>query len=136
MASHPRARQAEQLLRDRLLPDGGCNYGNTRVWDSVLRAHIQPTALTLLALAGMGPVDQGIEDSSAYLERAISRATSALSLSWAVLALTAYGRPPESFTALLDAPVERTLRRDRAPHALALLALATLGGRRLGEPIA
>jgi hypothetical protein len=84
----------------------------------------------------MGPADNRIEESSAYLERAISTATSALSLSWAVLALTAYGRPPESFTALLDAAFERTLRRDRSPHALALLALAALGGRRLGEPIA
>jgi hypothetical protein len=48
----------------------------------------------------------------------------------------AHGQKSEPFTAMLDAAAQRALRRDRSPHALALLALAYLGGRRLGGPSA
>jgi hypothetical protein len=48
--NHPRVREAIQLLTDRLLPDGGCNYGNTAVLGQVLLPHIQPTGLVMCAL--------------------------------------------------------------------------------------
>jgi len=52
MRAHPRADEAVQLMLDRILPGGGCNYGNTIVLDQLLRPHIQPTGIVLLALAG------------------------------------------------------------------------------------
>ncbi len=55
--NHPRTREAIRLLIDRLLPDGGCNYGNTVVMDQVLRPHLQPTGLAMLALAGESNFD-------------------------------------------------------------------------------
>ncbi|HEX7450061.1 MAG TPA: hypothetical protein VF306_21050, partial [Pirellulales bacterium] len=38
-SEHPRTREAVALLLDRLLPQGGCNYGNTSVFGRVLRPH-------------------------------------------------------------------------------------------------
>ena len=43
---HARTREAVRLLVDRLLPDGGCNYGNTTVLGQKLLPHIEPTGLT------------------------------------------------------------------------------------------
>jgi hypothetical protein len=63
--NHARAREGVRLLHDRLLPGGGCNYGNTIVFGQELRAHLQPTGLCLLALAGepdkKGLVEKSIE---------------------------------------------------------------------------
>ena len=50
--AHVRAREAVDLLHDRLLPNGGSNYGNTFVFGQELRPHVQPTGLALLALTG------------------------------------------------------------------------------------
>jgi hypothetical protein len=49
---HERTRDAVRLLLDRQLPGGGCNYGNTMVLGQMLKAHVQPSGLALLALAG------------------------------------------------------------------------------------
>ncbi len=52
LVDHPRTREGVRLLVDRLLRSGGCNYGNTIIFGQQLRPHLQPTGLTLLALAG------------------------------------------------------------------------------------
>ena len=39
----PRTKEAVELLLDRLLPSGGCNYGNTTVLGQMLRPHVQPS---------------------------------------------------------------------------------------------
>ena len=49
-ADHPRVQEGVRLLYDRLLPDGGANYGNTIVLGQKLLAHLQPTGLVLLTL--------------------------------------------------------------------------------------
>ena len=40
------------VLLDRQLPGGGLNYGNTYVLGQLMRPHVQPTGIALLALAG------------------------------------------------------------------------------------
>ena len=49
---HPRVREGRRLVADRLLPDGGANYGNTIVLGQRLLPHLAPTGLAMLALAG------------------------------------------------------------------------------------
>ena len=65
---HPRTREAVRLLVDRLLPTGGCNYGNTTVLGQQLRPHLAPTGLVLLSLAGEQINDSRIAKSLAYLQ--------------------------------------------------------------------
>lgn len=130
---HPRAREAERLLVDRFLPDGGCNYGNTRVWGSVLRPQLQPTGLAVLALAHGASCGGGVEKSLDYLQRNISPATPALSLGWALLGLAAHDRAPAHRGTMLVAACRRNRRGGRSPHRSALLSLAALGGRSLGK---
>ena len=45
-ATHPRSLEATQLLLDRQLPAGGCNYGNTIVFNQRLLPHVQSTGLS------------------------------------------------------------------------------------------
>ena len=91
-AKHPRCQEAEQLLVDRLLPEGGCNYGNTFVLGQQLLPHIQPTGIALLALAGSECGDQRIDRSCDYLEKTVTRDTAVASLAFALLGLKAQGR--------------------------------------------
>src|SRR2546428_787916 len=65
---HPRTREAVRLLIDRLLPGGGCNYGNTIVLGQELRPQLQPTGLAMLALAGETDPDGRVAMSLAYLK--------------------------------------------------------------------
>jgi hypothetical protein len=126
-ADHPRTREAVRLLVDRLLPDGGCNYGNTVVMGQVLRPHLQPTGLTMLTLAGEPDRDGRVKKSLDYLAAELSPRTAAASLSYGLLGLAAHGRMPASSTPWLEAAFRRTLDRDASPYRLALIALASLG---------
>ncbi len=93
-AQHPRTREAVALLIDRLLPQGGCNYGNTSVFGRVLRPHLEPSGLTLVALAGESDDAQRIEKTLEYVQRSISPRASGVSLAYGLLGLTAHGRRP------------------------------------------
>jgi hypothetical protein len=127
-AGHPRARDAARLLLDRLLPTGGCNYGNTIVLGQVLRPHVQPTGLAMLALAGVADASGRAAKSLDYLESAIAPQTTAASLGYALLGLAAHGRFPKPSASLLDAASAGPLERG-APVSLALLLLAAAGAR-------
>ena len=61
LSQHPRTREAIRLLIDRLLPDGGCNFGNTVVLGQQLLPHLQSSGICLLALAGERVDDPRIE---------------------------------------------------------------------------
>jgi hypothetical protein len=124
LADHPRAREGVRLLVDRLLPNGGANYGNTIVLGQPLLPHIQPTGLALLALAGESCADPRIEQSLAYLERELTHDTPAASLGYAVLGLTSHGRRPPEADEWLCAAFQREMRRGPSPYKLALIALA------------
>ncbi|HEX8199638.1 MAG TPA: hypothetical protein VF590_04070, partial [Isosphaeraceae bacterium] len=130
-ARHPRAREAVALLVDRLLPGGGCNYGNTTVMHQVLRPQIEPTGLALLALAGEESADARIGRSVAYLNRTLSAQTPSTSLGYGLMALSAWADPPAESGAWLEAAFRRVAAGEGGPRTLhlALLALAALGRR-------
>ena len=123
---HTRVAQARELLINRILPDGGCNYGNTFVFDQQLLPHIQPTGLALLALGGqedsVGPIDKTIE----WLQTILSARTTTASLCFGLCGLSAHGVFPRSSTDWIRAAYHRTMARDRSPYKMALLALAGL----------
>jgi hypothetical protein len=122
--SHARTLEAVRLLIDRLLPDGGCNYGNTEVLGQMLRPHVQPTGLCLWALAGEPDADGRIARARDYLAREIVSQEATASLSYGLLGLAAHGVRPPQAERLLASAAERTLRRTPVAYRLALLALA------------
>jgi hypothetical protein len=125
--THPRTREAVRLLVDRLLPEGGCNYGNTVVMEQVLRPHLQPTGLAMLALAGESDRDGRIEKSLDYLTAELSPRTASASLCYGLLGLAAHGCLPADASKWLETAYRRTLARDASRYRLALVALAALG---------
>ena len=110
-AEHPRAREAAALLLDRLLPEGGCNYGNTTVLGQPLRAHLEPTGLALAALRDEPDHEGRIERSLRYVEAEISAETTAASLAYAIIGLAAHGRLDCGFHDLLHSAADATRKR-------------------------
>jgi hypothetical protein len=123
-AKHARTREAVRLLVDRLLPDGGCNYGNTTVLGRMLRPHVQPTGLAVLALTGEPDAKNAIARSVDFLSRNVSGETTAQSLAWALIGLTAYGRRPAEADQWLNETAARGSSFDGGPLRNALLLLA------------
>lgn len=128
LSDHARTREAVTLLVDRLLPDGGCNYGNTAVLGQLLRPHVQPSGVAMLALIGEKDFNRRIARTLDYLDQSVAEATPA-SLGWALLGLAAHDRTPENADKLLQLAYERTMQRDKSPYKVALLALAALGAK-------
>lgn len=121
---HDRCREAVRLLIDRLLPQGGANYGNTIVLGQQLLAHVQPTGLAMLALAGETTSDPRIEKSLQYLGRELGPDTPTASLAFGVLGLAAHNRQPTGAVNWLESAYQREMHREPSPYKLALLALA------------
>jgi hypothetical protein len=124
---HPRTREAVRLLLNRQLPTGGCNYGNTTVLGRTLRAHVQPTGLALLALAGEVDANGTISRSADFLCQHTSVHTTTTSLAWAILGLCAHARCPVPASDWLLAAAERGSFADRSPLKMSLLLLAEKG---------
>ncbi len=127
LKQHPRTREGVKLLINRLLIVGGCNYGNTVVFGQRLRPHVEPTGITMLALAGETIDDPRIERSLQYLAEALSADTTPISLSYGLLGLAAHDRIPAEAANWLENAYRRTIQRDAAPLTLALLVLAAQG---------
>ena len=125
--AHPRAQEAGRMLHDRLLPGGGCNYGNTVVFGQELRAHLQPSGMCLLALSGCSERTPRIETSVGYLQRELNDRTTTDSLCYALLGLAAWQRAAAGADRWLSTAAQRVLTRDAASYKLALLALAAMG---------
>ncbi len=98
---HPRTREAVALLHDRLLPGGGCNYGNTQVLGQTLVPHLQPSGVVLWALAGETVASPRIEAAIDYMEHAVQQPTGCASLAYAIIALTAWRHRPANAEALI-----------------------------------
>ncbi len=130
--AHPRTREAVRLLHDRLLPGGGCNYGNTVVMDQGLRPHLQPTGLAMLALAGEPDVDGRIAKALDYLSDELSATTPAASLAYGLMGLAAHNQSPAAADSWLEAAYKRTVSRDSSPYRFALIALAHPGANAWG----
>jgi hypothetical protein len=120
-------REGIAVLIDRQLPGGGLNYGNTEVLGQYLRAHVEPTGIALIALAGEMDVSGRIAKSVAWLRRNIGPTTTPLSIGWALLGLRAHGIELPPADPWLSAAAEMVRGRNRSPHKLALLALAAKG---------
>ena len=119
-ADHPRTREAVRLIVDRLLPEGGCNYGNTMVLGQTLLPHVQPTGLAMLALAGEDNRDPRIAKSLDYLERTLRADSSTASLCYAVMGLAAHGRHLPKASQWLASAEER----ESSCYRLALVSVA------------
>jgi hypothetical protein len=126
MSDHARTREAVELLVDRLLPEGGCNYGNTYVLGQKLRPHVQPSGIAMLALRNEFDVNRKIALTLDYVAKSLESTTPA-SLAWALLGLAAHNRQAKNADSLLARAYEHVLQRDKSPHKIALLALAALG---------
>jgi hypothetical protein len=125
LAEHSRTREAVRLLVDRLLPQGGANYGNTIVLGQPLLPHVQPSGVAMWALAGDRISDPRIERSLAYLEKAIGPQTTPASLSFACLGLTAHHRIPVAAASWMVAALDdETWTLSCYERSLLLLALA------------
>jgi hypothetical protein len=126
-SEHPRTREGVQLLIDRLLTAGGCNYGNTVVLGQRLRPHVEPTGATLLALIGENSEDPRIERSLRYLAGVLNAETTANSLSYGLLGLAAHDRTPADAEGWLAAACRWAMKKDPPQLSLALLVLAAQG---------
>ncbi|MGI9457849.1 MAG: hypothetical protein ACR2NU_14890 [Aeoliella sp.] len=120
---HPRSTEAVRMLVDRLLPTGGCNYGNTEILGQTLVPHLQPSGIVLWALAGEDANDERIGRSLEYLEGQLAKPTGCASLAYAIIALTAWQRRPANANGLIAEAVGRPDTKD-STYKLALLALA------------
>ena len=138
--AHARTREGVRLVADRLLPAGGANYGNTIVLGQPLPAHLQPSGLAMLALAGEPESDGRVGRTLDYLEQSIGSRTAPASLALACLGLTAHGRRPAQADALIGAALDRNEVEQSAAHELALLLLAAHSDvdwlRAPGSPVA
>lgn len=123
-AEHHRCIEGIRVLKDRLLPRGGANYGNTLVLGQHLMPHLQPTGLALIALAGTQDESGRQALSREYLLRELPLLPGAASLAYGVLGLHAQGYELPGAASLLQAAAERVLRRDTSPYRLALLCWA------------
>lgn len=122
---HARVRQGVRLLANRLLPSGGCNYGNTLVLGQELLPHIQPTGLVLWALTGEPAERELVDKAIDYLHRVVDQRTATQSLAFALLGLAAQGAAHPQGSRLLNAAARRELAKPQpSPYKLALLAIA------------
>uniref|UniRef100_I2Q5M4 Squalene cyclase C-terminal domain-containing protein n=1 Tax=Desulfovibrio sp. U5L TaxID=596152 RepID=I2Q5M4_9BACT len=125
--------EAGRMLLDRQLPDGGWNYGNTRVFRHMLLPIPECTGHALAALAVLpgGPPRQAVAKSLAYLAGPECAAATPLAAAWRAFGLGAYGQAgPEVLGNLRLA----LARQDRygpydTPLLAQLLAAAASGGR-------
>jgi hypothetical protein len=124
-ARHPRTREAVRLIIDRLLPSGGCNYGNTTVLGQELLPHVEPTGVAMMALAGEAHNDPRIERSLVYLQRELAAETATASLCYGLLGLAAHGRAVTRRDDWLEHAHGRVLQQGGSPCKLALIALAS-----------
>jgi hypothetical protein len=124
LGQHPRTREAVRLLLDRLLSEGGCNYGNTTVFGQELFPHVQPTGLVMLALAGESFDDPRMELSLDYLVGQLNAVSPTASLVYGLLGLAAHDRLPSGRLDWLRQAYLRVSGQDHSGHRLALIALA------------
>lgn len=120
---HPRFQQGVALLLDRMLAEGGWNYGNREVFGRQLRPQPECTGMALCALRPTVDM-QTVEKSLAYLTGIYPQLTTPLALAWALRGLCVYGRVPDD----VDVSIARclALQQRYGPFATALLGQLVL----------
>lgn len=121
--AHARVADGLRLLRDRALPGGGWNYGNTIVLNHELRAFPDTTGLALLALVGT-PSGPEIPRGLGYLQASLPGVRAGVSLACGVLALHAWESMPKQADEWLNAALAVANERPPRAHADALLLIA------------
>ncbi len=125
LSSHPRMAEGMRLLRDRCLPSGGWNFGNTTLFGRELRPQPAPTGLALLALSGTAEADDPVVSPSiAYLESELPGLRAPASLAWGLIGLRAWGRRPVDANAWLTESFESACSHREPTRRLAMLLLA------------
>jgi hypothetical protein len=119
-ADHQRAKQAESMILDRQLPGGGWNYGNTSVFDKVLRPMPETTGMALEALAG-AVTEQRVDSSLHLLTNDVAHLRTPLAVAWAVLGLGAWNRRPHRAEEWIQTVLER--QEHCGPYDTDLLSL-------------
>jgi hypothetical protein len=123
---HPRAMEAECMLLDRQLQDGGWNYGNTTVFLKHLRPMPESTGLVLNALVNRVE-RKSVEKSISYLKKEIGHLTTPLSFGWICLGLSAWGeRPQVEKNKLLVGLKHREAVREYGTEELSLLLITLM----------
>jgi len=117
-----RLQKGIEMLLDRVCPDGGWNAGNGVVYGVRVAPHPDDTAIALLSLTSQAR-EPAVQKSVDWLEQAAPRLAAPWSLAWAVLALTAYGRPVSPLVDALVGFPELDQIEDTSTLALVLLAL-------------
>ncbi len=125
-ADHPRSLEATRLLLDRQLPSGGCNYGNTIVFNQKLLPHAQSTGLALLALVHAA-FDPRTAKSLNYLWNAWPEIVGTPSLCYAAMGLAAHGLVAADLQdRLQQAYRQRARANNLGAYPAALIVLAAL----------
>jgi hypothetical protein len=122
-ASEKRIRLGVDMLLDRVCVGGGWNSGNSVVYGVPLPAHVEATAIALLALQDeeRTPV---IRMSLAWLKQRSASIESVESLAWCILSLFVYQEPVEHLKARLATLIgDGRDIRNNATLATAILAL-------------
>jgi hypothetical protein len=118
-----RIRLGVDMLLDRVCGGGGWNSGNSMVYGVPLRAHVEATAIALLALQDeeRTPV---LETSLAWLKQKAASIESVESLAWSILSLFVYEEPVERLKNTLAGVIgDGGEIQNNATLATALLAL-------------
>ncbi len=110
------------MLFDRICPNGGWNAGNGVVYGEPMTPHLDATALALLALRSE-PANALVSASLDWLQQCAQTCFAPWSLSWAILALDAYGLRTEPLLARLADISDPDQIQDCATVAVVSLAL-------------
>ena len=127
--NHPRTRDGVKMIVDRLLENGGCNFGSTMILGQTTLPQVQATGFAMLALADETIADPRIGKSLDYLASELSEYTSTASLCYGLLGLTAHGLRPRRAEQLLQSAFARELRGGASCYKLALILLASCPDR-------
>ncbi len=104
-----RIRLGTEMLLDRAVPGGGWNAGNGVVFGAALKAHIDTTAIALLALT-TDDIQPEVRHGLSWLRPESAECSSAYSLAWSVLALLMHeDRAPDPYIARLHETLSSTL---------------------------
>jgi hypothetical protein len=122
-ASEKRIRLGVEMLLDRACVGAGWNSGNSIVYGVPLPAHVEATAMALLALQDE-PRGEIVRASVDWLESRAAGINAVSSLSWCILTLFVYQRRTEELKRRLAAIIgDGSTIRNNATLAIALLAL-------------
>lgn len=117
-----RTEQGRRLLLDRQLPEGGWNYGNTRVFQAALRPTAEATALALATLEVTG----GAPDPVGLIQRLASEPlpTAPLACGWMAIALRRHLPQAKLIESLASSLHSESTHASYPLEWLAVLALA------------